>query len=69
MEPPDRMELATRFGCGTLFFMLIGGFALWKLFDLSGATLLLAALGVGIIGGIMAAVQGERLWDWWSSVR
>jgi len=67
MESPSRLEIATRFGCGTLFLMSIGAYALWSFFDLSGRVLLITALGAGIAGGILAAVQGERLWSRWSS--
>ena len=64
-EPPF-WQRALHFVFGAVFFGLIGGWICDGVVE--GPALVKAAGACALLGGIAAALFGERLWDAWSSL-
>lgn len=62
MDSTDRTEKATRFGCGFLFGIVLGGFAAARSFYESGFMILIATALIATILGVAAMRFGDRFW-------
>lgn len=58
----DRGENATRFGCGFVFGLVLGGFAAARVFYDSGYTVLAVTVFISTFLGILAMRYGDRIW-------
>ena len=73
MNSVDRAENATRFSCGFLFGIVIGGFLAARLFYENGYVVLGATIVIATILGLTAMRFGDRFWlalkrwIWWLS--
>jgi hypothetical protein len=66
--PADAFELRVRFGVGFVVGALIGAASVLQLGDASMSALGSAALGVGVVVGLLARYYGDRFWyalRWW----
>lgn len=73
MRTVDRAEKATRFGCGFLLGIVLGGLFAARLFFDNGHSFLAATILVATILGLAAMRFGDRFWFslkhwvWWLS--
>jgi hypothetical protein len=62
---PDRLEKGVRFGCGTLFGLIIGFvWAIQSALDFAVSWILLP-LALALVCGFLAAKYGDDFWHKW----
>jgi hypothetical protein len=57
------MEYAVRFTCGFVFFGILG-----LAFFLNSDAVIVPAVIAGAVGGVLACLFGDRLWNWAAKV-
>ena len=62
-QEPDRLEKGIRFGCGTLFGLLLGLFLTRRLWFDDTSIALLGAIAVAVVCGGLASRHGDRFWS------
>jgi hypothetical protein len=62
---PDNLEKGIRFGCGSIFGLLLGVYVSAKIYIRTGNTLFSIGIGllIPLILGFTAMKQGDNFWD------
>ena len=68
-HPPDTLEKSIRFGCGTVFGILIALYSTRRIWLDNQATVVILTAVVAIVSGVLAVRYGDRFWHFFFSGR